>query len=342
MKNFKQFHERIFSWFQKDGRVLPWREKIHAQVKQQKTGTPISVHDATLATYFVNAWQRDPYRVIVSELMLQQTQVDRVLPKFESFLLRWPTVQDLSHAKLSEVLIEWQGLGYNRRARFLHEMAKAVTLKHSGAFPKDEETLRTLPGIGEYTARAVLTFAYGQDVGVIDTNIQRIFSRVFFGVEQDKVTKEAGSDRKDFIQFVDSAVPKGKGDPWNQALMDFGALVCISRSPQCDNCPVRATCKANLQAHHEGFKNYAEKLSHQQKVAPKKKDLVKFHDTDRYFRGRIVDALRAGPIDMPELWQHMEKNHGLASRKRFGALIEQLVLDGLIEIHGSIVSLPLH
>ncbi|HZZ98887.1 MAG TPA: A/G-specific adenine glycosylase [Candidatus Saccharimonadia bacterium] len=338
MKDLHAFHTLIFDWFQKNGRVLPWREKINSKLPNKKSGVAV-VRDATFATYFVSALRRDPYRIAVSELMLQQTQVDRVLPKFEAFILRWPTTSDLANATLSEVLIQWQGLGYNRRARFLHEMAKTVMQKHDGKFPTDEELLLSLPGIGEYTARAILTFAYGKDVGVIDTNVQRIFARVFYGVEQSEITTKAKISKKEFISIVDVAVPSGKGDPWNQALMDFGALVCTARGPKCGECPLHSICSANLAAQREGFKTYAEKLVKLQKDAPKKKATAKFQDTDRYFRGRIVDLLRGGPVEMEELWKHLEKNHGLVDRKRFGTLIEQLVLDKLIQIRGATVSL---
>lgn len=343
--NLQLFHTLIFSWFQKNGRVLPWREKIQENKKKlPKAKAVVSLRDQTLVSYFVNLWRRDPYRVAVSELMLQQTQVDRVLPKFEEFISKWPTAKDLAEAKLSEVLIAWQGLGYNRRARFLHEMAQAVTTKHKGKFPEEEELLRTLPGIGEYTARAILTFAYGKDVGVIDTNIQRIYARVFFGVEQYEISAKAGIPRKEFIRTVDESVPKGKGDPWNQALMDFGALACTARAPKCPECPIQEVCNANLNAKKEGYITYADKLtvelSKQKRNAAQSKPKQKFHETDRYFRGRIVDTLREGPAHMEDLWKHIEKNHGLSDKKRWGMIVEQLVIDKLIVIRGSTVSLP--
>src|SRR3989344_6373000 len=232
--NTKLLHTVLFAWFRKHGRILPWRmRELSALYKVKKIGkTKVSVlRDSTIASYFTTKWNRDPYTIIVSELMLQQTQVDRVLPKFESFIHKWPTVHDLSKAKLSDVLIEWKGLGYNRRAKFLQEMARAVVHTHKGNFPKTEEELRKLPGVGEYTARAVLTFAYGKDIGVVDTNIRRIFSRIMFGTEagQTKIST------KEFFAVIDQSVPSGKGDPWNQALMDFGALVCTAKSPKCDN-----------------------------------------------------------------------------------------------------------
>ena len=153
LTDLSQFHSMVFDWFQCEGRVLPWREKDHPKARSKTQ--ELTLRDQSLATYFTNAWRRDPYRVVISELMLQQTQVNRVLPKFESFLTKWPTVKKLANAKLSEVMIEWQGLGYNRRARFLHETAKIVVKDYKGAFPTSEKELLKLPGIGQYTARAI-------------------------------------------------------------------------------------------------------------------------------------------------------------------------------------------
>ncbi len=329
--NFSQFHSKIFDWFQKSGRVLPWREKDHPQAQG------LTLRDQSLATYFTNAWRRDPYRVVISELMLQQTQVERVLPKFEAFLKKWPTVTDLAQAKLSEVMIEWQGLGYNRRARFLHEMAKTIVKDDKGIFPTSEAQLLKLSGIGQYTARAILAFAYGKDVGVVDTNIRRIFARMMLGCEANN--KQVQTKR--FIALIDAAVPKGKGDPWNQALMDFGALVCTGRSPKCETCVLQHICKANVNAKKYGKISYAELLVQQQKktasTSTKTKQL--FHTTDRYFRGRIVDKLREGSTHMQELRNHLAINHGLTDKVRFGNIIEQLMKDKLITIRGSIVSL---
>jgi len=331
--DLSQFHSILFDWFKREGRILPWREKNHPKAQQKERGR--TLRDQSLAAYFTNTWRRDPYRVVISELMLQQTQVERVLPKFESFLKKWPTVNDLAHAKLSEVMIEWQGLGYNRRARFLHEMAKTVVKDHKGVFPTSEQELLKLPGIGLYSARAVLAFAYGKDVGVVDTNIRRIFARLMLGCEPN----DKQAQTKKFIAMIDDAVPKGKGDPWNQALMDFGALVCIGRSPKCETCVLQHICKANLDAKKRGKTSYAKLLLHQQKKIFSTITKQSFHTTDRYFRGRIVDKLREGSTHMQQLNDHLTKNHGLSDKVRFGNIIERLMKDKLITIRGSIVSL---
>ncbi|MEK7458585.1 MAG: A/G-specific adenine glycosylase [Patescibacteria group bacterium] len=339
--DLSQFHTVLFDWFKSNGRVLPWREKDNPKAQQKANSKPygLTLRDHSLATYFTNAWHRDPYRVVISELMLQQTQVDRVLPKFKSFLKKWPTVNDLARAKLSEIMIEWQGLGYNRRARFLHEMAKIVMKDHKGVFPTTEQELLTLPGIGLYTARAMLAFAYGKDVGVVDTNIQRIFARLMLGCEPN----DKHAQTKEFVVMIDSAVPKGKGDPWNQALMDFGALVCTGRSPKCETCVLQHMCKANFDAKKVGKAFYVELLLHQRKEKTFSTNSAKvkqpFHTTNRYFRGRIVDKLREGSTHMQLLRDYLTKNHSLTDKVRFGNIIEQLMKDKLITIRGSIVSL---
>lgn len=327
--NRKLFHAFIFSWFSLRARILPWRNK------QKYTDT--GVRDETIASYFSKKWDRNPYHVIVSEMMLQQTQVDRVIPKFEAFLERFPTVQSLAAAKASDVLVMWKGLGYNRRALYLKKMAEEIVKTYDGVFPKDEESLIKLPGVGSYTARAILAFAYGKDVGVIDTNIKRIFARTYFGVE----FQHLPVSYKEFERVIDEAVPKGKGDPWNQALMDFGATVCTAKRPQCERCPVHTLCKANARAVGSEHPTYAVLLKEEdgKKIKPKKQK-VPFKQTDRYFRGKIVDTLRDGDIHMKDLYEKIQKEHGLKDRKRWGVIIEQLMVDGLIQIKGSIVSLP--
>lgn len=339
--NISLFHRLLFAWFQRDGRVLPWRVKLIPHTEKTKNNLVYSLADHSvreqqLASYFTSTWNRDPYNVIISELMLQQTQVDRVLPKFESFIKQWPTVKDLAKASRSDVMIAWQGLGYNRRARFLHEMARVIMEKFHGKFPTEEKELLTLPGIGKYTARAVQVFAYGKDVGVIDTNIQRIFSRVLFGVEFVQL-KQINVSQKEFETCVDQSVPKGKGDPWNQALMDFGALVCTAKSPKCEQCPLQTICTANKEA-QKMQKTYAEVLRTQPFIKRTTRQ-IKFKDTDRYFRGRIIDALRFSSLHMQDLRNHIEINHGLTDKKRFGSIVEQLMIDKLIVIRGSMVSL---
>ena len=174
---------------------------------------------------------RDPWWVLVAEVMLQQTQVLRVIPKWEVFVERYPTAAALAGESLGEVLRLWQGLGYPRRARNLHRTAEVVTSDHGGVLPDDLEALLALPGIGPYTARAVLVFAYERDVAVVDTNIARVLARVA-GTRLGAAAAQ---------RLADSLVPAGDSWLWNQVFMDLGATICRSR-PDCARCPLPARC----------------------------------------------------------------------------------------------------
>jgi A/G-specific adenine glycosylase len=182
----KQFVDYVWKFFENSGRhYLPWR----------------------LTT--------DPYQIVVSELMLQQTQVDRVVPRYEAFIGLWPTSKALAQAKLSEVLIAWQGLGYNRRAKYLLETVGIIETTCNGVFPKTQEGLRSLPGIGPYTASAVCAFAYNQPVVLIETNVRRVFIHHFFPDD------ESVCDSK-ILPLVDKTLPKADSRRWYAALMDYG------------------------------------------------------------------------------------------------------------------------
>src|SRR5947208_1409368 len=191
---------RIFSWYRRSGRDLPWRRT------------------------------RDPYRVLVSEVMLQQTQVSRVLPAYRRFLRRFPTLRALSRAPLGEVLREWSGLGYNRRARDLHRIARA----HTSGLPRTVAALDALPGIGAYTASAVACFAFGEPTAFADTNIRRVLGRAVLG--------HTATDQE-AIELDRVIGSKREGARWHHALMDIGATICLTRRPRCDVCPVRGVCE---------------------------------------------------------------------------------------------------
>ena len=192
----------LLEWWEAERRDLPWR------------GT------------------RDPWAVLVSELMLQQTQVARVEPRWHRFLERFPTPAACASAGAGAVVEEWAGLGYNRRAVNLHRCAVAVVDDHGGRFPDDLADLLALPGIGPYTARAVLAFAFEHDVAVVDTNVGRILAR----------TAGRSLGAKEAQALADSLVPEGEGWAWNQAMLDLGATVCAKRSPACERCPVATGC----------------------------------------------------------------------------------------------------
>jgi A/G-specific adenine glycosylase len=181
---------------------------------------------------------RDPYAVLVSEIMLQQTQVARVLDYYPRFLARYPTLEDLAAAPPDAVRESWDGLGYYARARNLHAAARRIVAKLGGKVPRQPEDLRRLPGIGRYTAGAVASLAFGADVPAVDTNAARVLARVF------AVRGRKGTARREARTWSLAAalVPRGRSAAWNQALMDLGALVCTARAPRCPDCPVRSAC----------------------------------------------------------------------------------------------------
>jgi A/G-specific adenine glycosylase len=175
---------------------------------------------------------RNPWHVLVSEVMLQQTSVARVLPKFEAFINEFPTPHDLASAPLGDALRLWSGLGYPRRCRNLREAARVLHEEFNGEFPESVDVLLTLPGVGQYTSRAVLAFAFEHDVAVVDTNVSRVLSRL-----EGRALKA-----KELQVLADSFVPQGLGWEWNQVMMDFGARHCTARQPQCAQCPLRQLC----------------------------------------------------------------------------------------------------
>jgi A/G-specific adenine glycosylase len=209
--------------------------------------------------------ERDPYRVLVSEVMLQQTQALRVVPHYQRFLARFPTVHALAAADAADVLRAWENLGYNRRALNLWRTAR--TIAELGAFPRTVEELQALPGIGPYTARAVASFAFDADVAAADVNVRRVVARLH-GVAVSASEVQA---------MADALVPHGKVAVWNQAMIDLGAEVCRARDPRCGECPVRRTC-----AWSKGVRPGP--------VARAK--TPRFEDTTRYARGKVVQALR--------------------------------------------------
>ncbi len=175
---------------------------------------------------------RDPWAILVSEVMLAQTQVTRVIPKWESFLARWPNPARCAAAPVGEVIAAWSGLGYNRRAVFLHGAAVAIATNHRGVVPADRAALMALPGVGPYTARAVQAFAFDQPVGVVDTNAARVLARAVAGHRLEGRAVQELADR------MVPAQPAGSGWAWNQAMLDLGAGICTARRPACHSCPL--------------------------------------------------------------------------------------------------------
>jgi A/G-specific adenine glycosylase len=190
-------------------------------------------------------WRRgnDPYHIWVSETMLQQTQVETVIPFYERFLTRWPTLASLAEAQLDDVLKMWEGLGYYARARNLHKGAQAVTRDFGGILPSDTETLRTVPGIGRYTAGAIASVAFGRDEPTVDANIRRVLARLF-AVREDP--RSTAADAR-LWKYARDILPYGRAGDFNQALMDLGSSTCVSRRPRCLLCPLTEECDAYQQ-----------------------------------------------------------------------------------------------
>jgi A/G-specific adenine glycosylase len=222
---------------------------------------------------------RDPWAVLVSEAMLQQTQVARVVPVWERFVSRFPDAPACAAAPVGEVIALWSGLGYNRRAVSLHRAAVAVTERHEGTVPGELAALLALPGVGPYTARAVLAFAYERDVGVLDTNAARVLARAAAG--RRLVPAEAQ-------RLADALVPAGRGWAYNQAVLDLGATVCTSRRPRCEVCPARPAC-----AWAAGGRAAPDPAAGSGGTSARQSA---FAGSNREGRGRLVRALRSGPV----------------------------------------------
>jgi len=204
----RRFQTRLLKWYAEHGRDLPWR----------KTS--------------------DPYKILVSEVMLQQTQVERVIPKYHEFLVRYPTFEDLAQARVEEVKETWYPLGYNIRPVRLHSIACETVERYGGILPEDSEELLSFKGIGRYTAGAIRSFAFNQDAAILDTNVMRVLHRVFVG------TGDPKSQKSRLWALSEAVLPKGKGYDFNQALMDFGSIICTARDPYCLLCPMKDFCKS--------------------------------------------------------------------------------------------------
>lgn len=253
-------------------------------------------------------WRRttDPYAILVSEVMLQQTQVSRVLPAYSDFLRRFPTLGALAAASLGDVLRAWGGLGYPRRARDLHRAARA----HPGELPRTREELDALPGVGRYTAGAVACFAYGHDEPFADVNIARVLGRALRG----------GPVAPREAEELDAELlPPGDAARWHHALMDLGASVCTARAPRCGECPLERLCRARASG----------------VVAMPARRQAAFATSDRRVRGRILAALREASAGLTAA--------ALGARlgdARVPRLIAALADEGLVERHGRRVMLP--
>jgi A/G-specific adenine glycosylase len=261
-------------------------------------------------------WRRtnDPWRVLVSEVMLQQTSVARVMPKYEAFLEAFPTPAALAQAPLGDALRLWSGLGYPRRCRNLQATAVVLHEQFDGRMPASLEELLALPGIGQYTARAVLAFAHRIDVAVVDVNVSRVLSRL------EGVPMKARA----LQEFADELIPEGLAWEWNQVMMDFGARHCTVRAPKCDTCPARRECR------YKGVGEDPAQLS-----AGVSKPQARFEGSDRQARGRAMRAVSSGAMKINDVVEAMR-----VDEERALVLIASLVNEGLLQRTGSMITLP--
>ena len=306
MLDARSFHDAVASWYARHPRVLPWRGIA------------------------------DPYAILVSEVMLQQTQVERVIPKYRAFLDAFPTLHALADAQPADVIRLWAGMGYNGRAVRLHKLAREVVEHHGGELPRTADELGKLPGIGPYTAAAVASFAFGEPVPVLDTNIYRVLSRVVHGID--------APSRNAIYPLAESLLPQPDSPitpaDWHQALMDIGATLCTARQPRCMLCPLRELCAAAPHLQSGGDPALAEASV---PYAPRQS---RFQGSARYFRGRIVDHLREQPdagveeAELEAVLHEAEAASGAPCPVSLSGLLAALERDGLIRRDDGHVRLP--
>ncbi|GAA1375155.1 A/G-specific adenine glycosylase [Streptomyces beijiangensis] len=291
--------------------------RTHTEQTEQTEQTETTLHTPVIAWFEANArdlpWRRPEagaWGVMVSEFMLQQTPVSRVLPVYEQWVARWPRPADLAAEAPGEAVRAWGRLGYPRRALRLHGAAQAIRDRHNGDVPSEHAQLLALPGIGEYTAAAVASFAYGQRHAVLDTNVRRVFARTVTGVEYPPNATTAAERR-----LARSLLPEDRtrAAEWAAASMELGALVCTARSPECGRCPVAAHCAWKL----------AGKPAHE---GPPRRGQT-YAGTDRQVRGKLLAVLReaVAPVTQQALDAVWDEP---VQRAR---ALDGLVSDGLVE-----------
>ncbi|UQE74660.1 A/G-specific adenine glycosylase [Gordonia sp. PP30] len=284
--NAGHWNRAILDWFRLVRRDLPWRAAG------------------------VSGWQ-----ILISEIMLQQTPVSRVVQPWQSWVQRWPVPSAMAAETGGEVLRAWGKLGYPRRALRLHECAKVLAAEHDDVVPHDVGTLLALPGIGDYTARAVACFAYGQAVPVVDTNVRRVIARAIHGREPGNPSKADLADAEALLPRDSAGLPTAEAPEFSAALMELGALVCTARNPKCEVCPVSDSCRwlARGRPSYDGPARRTQK----------------YEGTDRQARGRLLDVLRgsSGPVERPAL--DIAWTRDPAQRDR---ALDSLLTDGLVEL----------
>ena len=286
-KKLVRLHRLVLNWYGENARRLPWRGKA------------------------------DPYGVLVSEVMLQQTQVNRVLIKYPQFMSLFPTLRRLASSTQREVVTAWRGMGYNNRAVRLHRLARHIIEQRNGRWPADVEGLRELPGVGRYTAHAMMVFAFRKEVPVVDVNIRRVLSRLFWKMPDTASVR----DEKEIWTIARQTLPDGLAYDWNQALMDLGSSICTARAPACVRCPVRTVCASSGRMERpRGRKALPE---------PSRRGIP-----NRVFRGRIIEALRPGRsgLTLGRLGRSITSDFGPKDMPWLTSLVHALQRDGLVRI----------
>jgi len=281
---------RILRWYRTEGRTLPWRNT------------------------------RNLYRILVAEIMLHQTQVGRVLKIYPTFLRRFQSMHSLAAARQADVIIAWRGLGYNNRAVRIHRLAQDLTVHHNGKLPRTIEGCRTLPGIGKYTAHALQVSFYRRDLPVVEVNVRRVLSRLFWKM---KTTADLRPE-KEIWTLATALVLRGHGYEWTQALMDLGATVCTARLPKCSPCPVAAFCPSRT-------------AMTRPPLSPPHRELLFAGVPLRIHRGRIVETLRSSPagLTVGQIRSRLFAALPRASHPWLAKVLRSLERDGLIALHGN-------
>lgn len=283
----------LMSWYGENGRDLPWRRT------------------------------RNPWRILVSEVMLQQIQVKRAIPFYEAFVGRFPTARALAEAPLSEAIKVWGDLGRYRRVVNLHETSRILVEDFGGEVPPDPEVLVKLPGVGAYTAGAVACFAFGEDAAFLDTNVRRVLHRLFYGADVPRPVVAEG----ELLRLAKALVPRGQGWEWGQSVIEFGAMQCTARKPLCESCPLSDLCAAR-----PTIWGLISTLPLPAKASQK------YEGSNRYYRGRVLAKLRDAPkegVTLRELGEGLREDFSEADLPWLCGIVRSLERDGLVKVSSS-------